>query len=61
MPGGYHCLIGQNEIVFAEFLQPLMDWVEKGTQPGALDAPVLSMTDYSLIREQTISPVRSGT
>jgi hypothetical protein len=47
--------------VFVEFLQPLMDWVERGEKPGTLDAPLLSLPGFGVLREQTVGPVRSGT
>jgi len=56
VPGGYHCLITATELVFVEFLQPLMDWVERGTAPGTLSAPVLSVPGYGVIRDGSISP-----
>jgi hypothetical protein len=56
IPGGHHCLITPTELVFAEMLQPLMDWVERGTAPGALAAPTLSVPDYQLIRYADVPP-----
>ena len=56
VPGGYHCLITATELVFVEMLQPLMDWVESGTAPGTLDAPVLSVPDYQVIRDARVAP-----
>jgi hypothetical protein len=56
IPGGHHCLITPTEMVFAEMLQPLMDWVEHGTAPGALAAPTLSVPDYQLIRYADVPP-----
>jgi pimeloyl-ACP methyl ester carboxylesterase len=61
VPGGNHCLFGPDpitptEIGYVEFLTPLMDWVERGTAPGTLDAPTIDAADYHVVRDVTIKP-----
>jgi feruloyl esterase len=61
VPGGYHCLFGPDpitpsEIGYAEFLTPLMDWVERGVAPGTLDVPTISAADYHEIRNVPVAP-----
>src|SRR5437764_2468780 len=42
VPGGYHCLTGGDPGVAADFLTPLINWVEQGHPPGAVTVPVVS-------------------
>jgi hypothetical protein len=61
IPAGYHCLFGPeasttpSEIGVPEFLQPLMDWVEKGTAPGVVDVPTVD-PDFEVIRDLDVAP-----
>jgi Tannase and feruloyl esterase len=56
VPGGYHCLGGGDPAVNADFLTPLINWVEKGQAPGALSFPVTAQTTGSKITSLTVSP-----
>ncbi|MFI2207412.1 tannase/feruloyl esterase family alpha/beta hydrolase [Streptomyces sp. NPDC020192] len=62
IPAGYHCLFGPeadtspSEIGVPEFLQPLMDWVEKGTAPGVINVPTLSGDYTDVIRDLDVAP-----
>jgi hypothetical protein len=61
IPAGYHCLFGPeptetpSEIGIPEFLQPLMDWVERGVAPGVLEVPTIDQ-DYQPIRDLRVAP-----
>jgi feruloyl esterase len=61
IPAGYHCLFGPeptptpSETGVPELLTPLMDWVERGAAPAAID--VLTLTPaYETVRELTVAP-----
>ncbi len=56
VPGGYHCLGGGDPAVTADFLTPLINWVEKGQAPGALTFPVIAQTTGSKITSLTVPP-----
>jgi hypothetical protein len=61
IPGGYHCLVGPgfttpDEIALAELLTPLIAWVEQGTPPGEVPAPILPLTDAGQYVDQTVQP-----
>jgi pimeloyl-ACP methyl ester carboxylesterase len=56
IPGAYHCLFGPDGSVnFAEFLGPLISWVQDGNAPGAVPADTYS-ADGNLIGAQTVYP-----
>ncbi|GAA5186069.1 tannase/feruloyl esterase family alpha/beta hydrolase [Rugosimonospora acidiphila] len=61
IPAGYHCLFGPNldspsEIGVPEFLQPLMDWVEKGIGPGVINVPTVNADYTEVIRDVDVAP-----
>jgi pimeloyl-ACP methyl ester carboxylesterase len=56
VPGGYHCLGGGDPAVTADFLTPLINWVEKGQAPGALTFPVIAQTTGPKITSLTVPP-----
>jgi Tannase and feruloyl esterase len=61
IPGAYHCMLGPDfndptQIALPELLTPLMDWVQRGIAPGAVPAPILSLSDYSTVVDQTVTP-----
>ncbi|MBU2666433.1 tannase/feruloyl esterase family alpha/beta hydrolase [Actinoplanes bogorensis] len=61
IPAGYHCLFGPeasttpSEIGVPEFLQPLMDWVERGTAPGVVNVPTVD-AKFQVIRDLDVEP-----
>jgi hypothetical protein len=57
VPGGYHCLGGGDPAVTANFLTPLINWVENGQAPGALTFPVTAQTTGSTITSLTVPPL----
>ena len=61
VPGGYHCLGGGDPAVTADFLTPLVNWVEKGQAPGALTFPVTAQTTGSKITSLTVTPLDAAT
>ncbi|WP_305788808.1 tannase/feruloyl esterase family alpha/beta hydrolase [Symbioplanes lichenis] len=62
IPAGYHCLFGPEpsetpaEIGLPEFLQPLMDWVERGEAPGSVSVPTVNGDYTEVIRALTVAP-----
>jgi pimeloyl-ACP methyl ester carboxylesterase len=61
VPGGYHCLGGGDPAVTANFLTPLINWVEKGQAPGALTFPVTAQTTGAKITSLTVPPLDAAT
>jgi Tannase and feruloyl esterase len=61
VPGGYHCLGGGDPAVTANFLSPLINWVEKRQAPGALTFPVTAQTTGSKITSLTVPPLDAAT
>jgi hypothetical protein len=61
IPAGYHCLFGPeptttpSEIGVPEFLQPLMDWVERGVAPETINVPTITPAG-ELIRDLDVTP-----
>jgi feruloyl esterase len=58
VPGGYHCLIGPDlrTANIADFLSPLIAWVQQGTAPGAISAPTWSTPQNKIIANETVLP-----
>ncbi len=62
IPAGYHCLFGPEagdspaEVGIPEFLQPLMDWVERGSAPGVIDVPTVNRDFTEVIRDLQVAP-----
>jgi feruloyl esterase len=61
VPDGYHCLFGPepsatpSEIGIPEFLTPLMDWVERGVPPAAINVLTVTPTG-EIVRDLTVAP-----
>jgi hypothetical protein len=71
IPAGYHCLFGPeatstpSEIGIPEFLTPLMDWVERGVAPAAMDVPTITpagevVRDLRVAPFDALAPVRAA-
>jgi feruloyl esterase len=58
IPGGYHCLFGPDpDIVnLADFVTPIISWVEAGVAPGAVWAPSYSLSQMTVTLDQTVQP-----
>ena len=64
IPGGYHCLFEPNlaapglprSINLADFLAPLISWVQHGTAPGTIEANTLSLTTGKITLRQQVRP-----
>lgn len=62
IPAGYHCLFGPqaddspSEIGVPELLTPLMDWVERGIAPGAINVPTVNGDLTEVIRDLDVAP-----
>jgi hypothetical protein len=56
VPGGYHCLGGGDPGVSADFLTPLINWVEQGDPPGAIALPVVNQTMGTKMTSLTVHP-----
>ncbi len=57
VPGGNHCLFGADgSINLADFLTPVMSWVEHGTAPRGVPAEVLTPAG-AITMAQTLHPV----
>ena len=49
IPGAYHCLYAPDgSINLADFLTPLIAWVQHGTAPGTVSADTLSLTTFKI-------------
>jgi hypothetical protein len=59
IPGGYHCLGGGDPSVTADFLTPLVNWVEDGQAPSAISLPVLTQTTGTKLTSLTVRPFNS--
>jgi feruloyl esterase len=62
VPGAYHCLFGPDVTAptrydVADFLDPLIDWVQHGTAPGTLDAPDISLDGSGPEVDHSVHPV----
>jgi hypothetical protein len=62
VPGAYHCMFGPDLLAptrydEADFLDPLMTWVQRGTAPGTLDAPDVSLDGSSPDFDHPMAPV----
>jgi len=64
IPGAYHCLFEPNlaapglpkSINLADFLAPLISWVQHGTAPGTIEANTLSLTTGKITLRQQVRP-----
>jgi Tannase and feruloyl esterase len=56
IPGAYHCLGGGDPAVTADFLTPLMGWVEHGRAPATTTLPVKGQTAGGRPQSITVRP-----
>jgi len=59
IPGAYHCLFApdRSSANFADFLTPLISWVQHGTAPGTIEADTRSLTyPYPITLRQKVRP-----
>lgn len=56
VPGGYHCLKGGDPSVTADFLTPLINWVEDGQAPSSLTLAVTGQSTGYKITSLTVAP-----
>jgi pimeloyl-ACP methyl ester carboxylesterase len=58
IPGAYHCLYAPDgsSINLADFLTPLIAWVQHGTPPGSIPANTLSLTTDTITLTQNVRP-----
>jgi feruloyl esterase len=56
VPGAMHCLYNGSAVVGADFLSPLISWVEQGVAPGSVDAPIVGITGDQSYLPQTVLP-----
>jgi hypothetical protein len=60
IPGLYHCPCGQpgngDPATVVELMRPLVDWVEHGQAPGAIDLPVTSQSTGTHLSTLTVAP-----
>lgn len=58
IPGAYHCLYAPDgsSINLADFLTPLISWVQRGMAPGAIQADTLSLATYKITLRQKVRP-----
>ncbi len=56
VPGGYHCLKGGDPSVTADFLTPLINWVEDEQAPSSLTLAVTGQSTGHKITSLTVAP-----
>lgn len=57
VPGAMHCLSnGPTSVVLADFLSPLISWVEQGVAPGPVEAPIVGAAGGGSYLPQTVQP-----
>jgi Tannase and feruloyl esterase len=57
VPGAYHCLFAPDgEVNLADFLTPLISWVQDGTAPGAVQADTWDPATGKITLHQTVHP-----
>jgi hypothetical protein len=58
IPGASHCLVAPDFSSFnlADFLTPLMWWVQRGVAPGTIPANTLSLTTFKITLRQKVRP-----
>jgi feruloyl esterase len=58
IPGASHCLYAPDfsSINLADFLTPLISWVQHGIAPGTIEADTLSLTTYKITLHQKVRP-----
>jgi hypothetical protein len=58
IPGAYHCLVAPDfsSINLADFLTPLISWVQRGIAPGTIEADTFSLPNGPITLRQTVRP-----
>jgi tannase/feruloyl esterase len=58
IPGAYHCLFAPDfsSANVADFLTPLISWVQRGTAPGTIEADTRSLTTGQITLRQKVRP-----
>lgn len=58
IPGAYHCLFapGGGSVNLADFLTPLISWVQDGIAPGTIPADTYSLIQKKITRYQKVRP-----
>jgi feruloyl esterase len=58
IPGAYHCLFAPDgsSINLADFLTPLISWVQHGTAPGTIEADTLALPNGPITLRQKVRP-----
>ncbi len=58
IPGAFHCLVAPDfsSLNEADFLTPLIAWVQHGTAPGTVSADTLSLTTFKITMRQKVRP-----
>jgi feruloyl esterase len=58
IPGVSHCLIAPDgsSINLADFLTPLISWVQRGIPPGTIEADTRSLTTFEIMLRQKVRP-----
>ena len=58
IPGAYRCLYAPDDssINLADFLTPLISWVQHGAAPGTVEADTFSLTTGKITLRQQVQP-----
>ena len=58
IPGAYHCLFAPDlsSVNLADFLGPLISWVQHGTAPGTIEADTLALPNGPITLRQKVRP-----
>ena len=57
IPGAYHCLFAPNgNVNLADFLTPLIAWVQRGVAPGTVPADTYSPARQRITTHENVSP-----
>jgi hypothetical protein len=58
IPGAYHCLIapGNVDVNIADFLTPLITWVQDGTAPGTIAADTYDSATKTITAQESVRP-----
>jgi hypothetical protein len=56
VPGAYHCMFAPDgDVNIADFLTPLIAWVQQGVAPGKVPAPTINAQN-AIVSEETVRP-----
>jgi Tannase and feruloyl esterase len=61
IPGASHCLVAPDfsSLNLADFLTPMISWVQHGVAPGTIPANTLSLTTYKITLRQKVRPANA--